>query len=56
MKRSVPASLAPVVERLELDQPQVVALQQLTKIGKEAARMGFFFPDEAAGTRSILMT
>ena len=36
MKRSVPASLAPVVERLELDQPQIVTNQQLTKIAKEA--------------------
>lgn len=35
MNRSIPASLAPIVERLELDQPQIVTLQQLTKIGRE---------------------
>ena len=35
MTRSVPISLAPVVERLELDQPELVTLKQLTKIAAE---------------------
>ena len=35
MTRSVPISLAPVVERLELDQPELVTLEQLTKIAAE---------------------
>ena len=36
MTRSIPSSLAPVVERLELDQPEIVTLQELTEIAAEA--------------------
>lgn len=35
MTRSVPISLAPVVERLELDQPEIVTLKQLTRMAAE---------------------
>lgn len=35
MTRSVPIALAPVVERLELDQPEVVTLKQLTRLVTE---------------------
>ena len=35
MTRSVPEGLAPILERLELDQPSLVTLQQLTEIAAE---------------------
>ena len=35
MTRNVPISLAPVVERLELDQPEIVTLKQLTRLATE---------------------
>jgi len=35
MTRSIPISLAPVLERLELDQPEIVTLKQLTAIAAE---------------------
>ena len=36
MTRTIPEGLAPVVERLELDQPRVVTLRKLTEIAQEA--------------------
>jgi hypothetical protein len=35
MTRSVPSSLAPIVERLELDQPEIVTLKELTEISAD---------------------
>ena len=43
MTRNVPIALAPVVERLELDQPEIVTLNQLRRIATEleiSARKG----------------
>jgi hypothetical protein len=36
MTRSVPNGLAPIVERLELDQPEIVTLKELTEISADA--------------------
>ncbi len=35
MARHLPTALAPIVERLELDQPEIVTLKQLTRIAAE---------------------